>query len=45
MLATEKQMPLYDELWTMKGVETIPGGSALNSVRACNFMLKPTHQN
>jgi len=39
-LAGEKQMPIYDELWGMEGREAIPGGSALNSARACNFFLK-----
>ena len=33
-------MPLYDELWNLPGREAIPGGSALNSARATNFMLK-----
>jgi len=33
-------MPLYDELWNMPGREAIPGGSALNSARSTNFMLK-----
>jgi adenosine kinase len=39
-LATEKEMPLYDELWAMEGATKIPGGSALNSARSTNFMLK-----
>lgn len=39
-LATPEVMPLYDELWNMEGREAIPGGSALNSARATNFMLK-----
>ena len=39
-LATEKQMPIYDELWAMEGREAIPGGSALNSARSANFILK-----
>jgi len=38
-LAGEKQLPIYDELWNMPGRETIPGGSALNSARAANYML------
>lgn len=42
-LAGEAQMPLYDELWLMEGIETIPGGSGLNTTRAVNFMLKNTH--
>lgn len=33
-------MPLYDELWNTPGRLAIPGGSALNSARAMNFMLK-----
>lgn len=37
-LAEEKHMPLYDELWKTAGVETIPGGSALNSMRAANVL-------
>jgi len=39
-LAGEKQMPIYDELWNMEGREAIPGGSALNSARSANYMLK-----
>lgn len=39
-LATDKQLPLYDELWKMEGIDTIPGGSALNTTRALNFMIK-----
>jgi adenosine kinase len=39
-LATPEVLPLYDELWNMEGREAIPGGSALNSARATNFMLK-----
>jgi adenosine kinase len=38
-LASEKQMPLYDELWNMEGRAAIPGGSALNSARSCNWLL------
>jgi len=34
ILAGEKQMPIYDELWTLEGTERIPGGSALNTMRA-----------
>lgn len=33
-------MPLYDELWNMEGRQAIPGGSALNSARSTNWMLK-----
>ena len=39
ILAEEKHMPLYDELWNMPNREAIPGGAALNSARAANFML------
>jgi len=39
-LATEKELPLYDELWVMEGRQAIPGGSALNSARSANYMLK-----
>lgn len=39
-LAGEKQMPIYDEIWAMQGREAIPGGSALNSARSANWMLK-----
>ena len=39
ILAEEKHMPLYDELWNMPNREVIPGGSALNSARAANYML------
>lgn len=33
-------MPIYDEIWGMPGREAIPGGSALNSARSTNWMLK-----
>ena len=33
-------MPLYDELWAMPDKQAIPGGSALNSARSTNFILK-----
>lgn len=39
-LATPEQMPIYDELFNMEGREVIPGGSALNSARACNHIFK-----
>lgn len=39
-LATDEQLPIYDEIWNMEGREAIPGGSGLNSARACNYMLK-----
>lgn len=39
MLAGEKQMPIYDEIWNMEGRETFPGGSTLNSARGANWFL------
>ena len=39
-LASDEQLPLYDELWKMEGRQTIPGGSTLNSIRSANYMLK-----
>lgn len=39
-LANEAQQALYPELLSMEGVEFIPGGSALNTARATNWMLK-----
>ncbi|CDW73100.1 adenosine kinase [Stylonychia lemnae] len=44
-LANEKQMPIYEEIWRIEGVQKIPGGSSLNSVRSANYMLKNTHPN
>lgn len=38
-LASDEQQALYPELLKMDGVEFIPGGSALNSARATNYML------
>jgi adenosine kinase len=38
-LASEEQLPLYDELWKLEGIETIPGGSALNTIRATAYLL------
>ncbi len=38
-LAEEKHMPLYDEMWANDKKDTIPGGSALNSMRAANVRL------
>lgn len=37
-------MQLFDELWKMPNMETIPGGSALNTVRASNYMLQGKNQ-
>lgn len=42
-LADEKHLPLYEEIWRIDGVQKIPGGSSLNSIRSANFMLKDTH--
>ena len=39
ILAEEKHMPIYEELWNMPNREAIPGGAALNSARAANYML------
>jgi len=39
-LASPEQIPIYDELWHTEGRLAIPGGSALNSARACNYILK-----
>jgi adenosine kinase len=39
-LASPEQMPLYDEIWAMENKETIPGGSALNTARCANYVLK-----
>jgi len=39
-LAAEKQQPMYDEIWNMENRMAIPGGSALNSARSANFVLK-----
>jgi adenosine kinase len=44
-LASEEQLPLYDELWKLEGIETIPGGSALNTIRATAYLLKDQHPN
>ena len=38
-LASEKQLSLYDEVWSVSKKMTTPGGSSLNSVRAANYML------
>jgi adenosine kinase len=43
ILAGEKQMPIYKELWGTDGIDKIPGGSALNTIRAAAWMLKKTH--
>jgi len=33
-------MPIYDEIWNMKGRTATPGGSAMNTARAANYFLK-----
>lgn len=40
ILAEEKHMPMYAELAGMKGVQYIPGGATLNSIRVCQWMMK-----
>jgi adenosine kinase len=39
-LAGDKQLPLYPEIMAMEGRQLIPGGSALNTIRAVNFALQ-----
>lgn len=39
-LANEQQMPIFDELYKLEGTKRTPGGSALNTIRSANFMLK-----
>jgi adenosine kinase len=34
---------MFTELWAHPEMETIPGGSALNTLRCTNFMLKEAH--
>ena len=38
-LASEEQMPIYDELFNCEGRQLIPGGSALNSARSAQHVL------
>ena len=33
-------MPIYDEIWNMSEKIAVPGGSAMNSARSTNYMLK-----
>lgn len=40
ILAEEKHMPMYAELAAMDGVQYIPGGATLNSIRVCQWMMK-----
>lgn len=39
-LATPEQLPIYEEAFKAEGRQLIPGGSALNSARACQHSLK-----
>merc|ERR1719361_3229795 len=40
ILAEDKHLPMYEELSKMKSVEYIGGGSTLNSIRVCSWMLQ-----
>lgn len=40
ILAEEKHAPLYAELAALPGVQYIPGGATLNSIRVANWMLQ-----
>jgi len=40
ILAEEKHLPMYDELCVMKDVDYIGGGSTLNTIRVCQWMLQ-----
>eukprot|EP00667_Euglena_gracilis_P017822 EG_transcript_18833 len=40
ILAEEKHAPLYQELAALPGVQYIPGGATLNSMRVANWMLQ-----
>ena len=42
-LASEKQIPIYEEIWKTEGHEVMAGGSTLNTIRSANFALKDTH--
>src|ERR1700757_1080809 len=44
-LASAEQLPLYTEIWNSPGMETMPGGSTLNTIRAANWFLKDVHPN
>ena len=39
-LASDEQMPIYDEVYNAPGRKVTPGGSALNSARAANHYLR-----
>lgn len=36
----EKNIGIHDEVFVMEGREITPGGAAMNSARACNYMLQ-----
>jgi len=38
-LATEEQMPIYDEVFKSEGSKTSPGGAGLNAARGAAFLL------
>ena len=38
--ATEKHLPLLAELWEMKEFTLCLGGSALNTIRCANYIMK-----
>lgn len=40
ILAEDKHLPMYPEMCAMDGVQYIPGGSTLNSVRVAQWALK-----
>ena len=40
ILAEDKHLPMYQELSKMDTVEYIGGGSTLNSMRVCSWMLQ-----
>jgi len=42
-LAEEKHTPLYDELAANPDVKYIPGGSTLNTIRVCQWLLGNEH--
>lgn len=44
ILADKKHENLFTELMSMPGMQTIPGGSALNTIRCTNFLLNAAGQ-
>jgi len=40
VLATPEQMPIYEEIFAEETCELVPGGSALNSARSAQHILK-----